>query len=761
MPSKLHHLASATLAASLSLLPIYAHADQGGIQTDGTVGGEGFINQPQILSRPEDSNKINITENMGTRAGTNLFHSFSRFNINEGQTVTFTENTPNSLDIVIARVTGGEQSILHGLLESTPGGHANFYLINPAGVLFGKNARINVAGDLHVSTANQLRFANGGVFDANPANRNVLSADAPTAFGFTQSTVANNSLLKDAKLTIDGTQLGVKACKTLDLVGNKIEINNSQLSETSQLPENQTASPQALQNAIEIRLVAQNNNADVSLIRAANGYLPLPEQNPSAHTASNITITNSTLDVSGNGGGRIGMWGNDIAINGIGDIKSALLAGNNGDIPAAAAGGVQIWGNSISLTNSNVVINAEGQGSTGNLNVTAMQDLTINGNANLELSANEAVPAIGQGGGITLKAGRDLTLDGGASVNLISNSSLGGGDLLVEAVRNIRLHGSANMSIESKNNLAGELLIFAGKNLAITDRSHINSFSFGAGDMAALKLSAKGDITLNTGGSLFTETNGTGSAGPVEIKAGGDVVIDGQVAGKSAPAQISTGTGSSGAAGAIWVQASGDFILRNGGGIASNTEGQHPGGNIDIQAQNILLEGKISSASAQVGDGGNIALMSDDLVALCKANISTRVTGSSGSGGNITITGNTLLLQSSSITADTSAKAHGGNIKLDLKSIIADYLAIGENASGLQNTGTQGFSRISAAAPLGVSGLISFTSPQLNLSGVLMGFGGSQFLATGLDSNACGRNGGSSLSRGGLGIMGLGLVANE
>ncbi|MCX7096505.1 MAG: filamentous hemagglutinin N-terminal domain-containing protein [Methylococcales bacterium] len=758
MPAKPRQQPNATIASNLSwllacliLLPPYAHADKGGIQTDGSVGGTGYLYQPQALM-PNGSGHITIPENMGSRAGTNLFHSFAHFNINTGQTVTFTENSTNSLNNVIARVTGGDNSNLNGTLESTPGGHANFYLINPAGVLFGEDAHINVAGDFHVSTANHLHFADGVSFSASLAETSHLSADAPTAFGFAESTVANNSLLK-----LDGANLGIQPGKTLDLVGNKIEIINNAKLNVSQLPETKPGS----QDAIEIRLVAQQGNTDVSLKHDANGYLPLPVQKPGARTAGDITLTNSTLDVSGNGGGRIAMWGKNIAINGIGDAKSFLQAENQGDVSATAAGGVEIWGNSVSLANSDVRISTLGKGSTGDLKVTAEQDLIVNNNSFLELSdGNNTVPVPGQKTRITLKTGHNLLLDG-SSVKQTSNSRLGSGDLLVEAGRDIQLQNMAGISIEAANTQTGVLSIIAGNNLNITAMSHIDSSSSGSGNVTAVTLSAKGDISLKTGGSIFTETFGTGSAGPVEINAGGDVVIDGQVIGNYEAAYIFTGTGSLGAAKSIGVQASGNFILRNGGTIASNSDGQGQGGNINIHAQNILLEGNIDNSSTQYGNGGAITLRADDLVLLRHAKISTRATGRNGSGGDITITGNTLLLQSSSITADTAAKAHGGNIKLDLKNIIADYLAIGENASGEQNTDILGFSRISAAAPRGVSGLISFTTPQLNLSGVLMGFGSSQFLAKGLDSNACVRNDGSSLSLGGLSVMGVGLVDNE
>ena len=115
-----------------------AHA-VGGLATDGTVGPK------QSLSGPH----VDIPQSLGTTVGKNVFHSFSQFNVNQGQTVTFQENAPNTLDNVISRVTGGNRSDINGTLRSTPGGHANLYLINPNGVVFGPNAKLDVPGDFH------------------------------------------------------------------------------------------------------------------------------------------------------------------------------------------------------------------------------------------------------------------------------------------------------------------------------------------------------------------------------------------------------------------------------------------------------------------------------------------------------------------------------------------------------------------------------------------------------------------------------------
>ncbi len=85
----------------------------------------GFLHNPQTLSTANNTGTVTITQDMGATGGANLFHSFSEFNINTGQTVIFTENNYNALDNVIARVTGADPSLIDGTLQSALG-HANF-----------------------------------------------------------------------------------------------------------------------------------------------------------------------------------------------------------------------------------------------------------------------------------------------------------------------------------------------------------------------------------------------------------------------------------------------------------------------------------------------------------------------------------------------------------------------------------------------------------------------------------------------------------
>jgi filamentous hemagglutinin family protein len=116
------------IAALLAAGPVQAQ-----IVTDGSVG-------PKVSL---SGSSVDIGANLGTRRGDNLFHSFETFGIATGQTATFTG--PSTIRNVISRVTGGEISNIDGTLRSTVG-QADLYFLNPAGVIFGPNARLDVPG---------------------------------------------------------------------------------------------------------------------------------------------------------------------------------------------------------------------------------------------------------------------------------------------------------------------------------------------------------------------------------------------------------------------------------------------------------------------------------------------------------------------------------------------------------------------------------------------------------------------------------------
>src|SRR3954468_19835788 len=197
-----HRLSPLLLAALLAAAPVQAQ-----IVTDGSVG------RRESLS----SSQMNIGADLGTQVGGNLFHSFEKFGIATGQSATFTG--PGDIKNVISRVTGGEISNIDGRLASTVG-QADLYFLNPAGVVFGPNATLDVPGSFHVSTAHELRFADGVSFSALDKTGSGLTVAPPEAFGFLDR--------PPGRIRVDQSQLQLKPGKTLSLVGGDLTIDGGQ-----------------------------------------------------------------------------------------------------------------------------------------------------------------------------------------------------------------------------------------------------------------------------------------------------------------------------------------------------------------------------------------------------------------------------------------------------------------------------------------------------------------------------------------------------
>ncbi len=88
-----------------------------------------------------NNSSVHVQDNIriiegGTKAGSNLFHSFEQFSVPNGSTAYFN----NALDIqnIISRVTGTSASTISGTLKTN--GTANLFLLNPNGIVFNGNA---------------------------------------------------------------------------------------------------------------------------------------------------------------------------------------------------------------------------------------------------------------------------------------------------------------------------------------------------------------------------------------------------------------------------------------------------------------------------------------------------------------------------------------------------------------------------------------------------------------------------------------------
>ncbi|MGL4882773.1 MAG: filamentous hemagglutinin N-terminal domain-containing protein, partial [Waterburya sp.] len=133
------------------------------VTSDGTVNTQ--VNQ--------NGNVAEITG--GETRGGNLFHSFQDFSVETGNEAAFLN--ANDIANIFSRVTGGNISNIDGLISAN--GSANLFLINPAGIIFGENARLDVGGSFYGSSASSILFEDGEFSATDLDNPPMLTINAP------------------------------------------------------------------------------------------------------------------------------------------------------------------------------------------------------------------------------------------------------------------------------------------------------------------------------------------------------------------------------------------------------------------------------------------------------------------------------------------------------------------------------------------------------------------------------------------------------
>ncbi|MDY6950682.1 MAG: filamentous hemagglutinin N-terminal domain-containing protein [Thermodesulfobacteriota bacterium] len=311
-------LATLTLVFTFLVL-LCVPAVQAEVIVDGTVGSAGY----QSLTGPDYA----IGESLGERQGDNLFHSFEAFSLNAGESATFTGDP--AIQNIICRVTGGNVSNIDGAFNSAING-AHVYFMNPAGVIFDPNASINLSGEAYPSTADYLDFTNDDRFYADPLESSVLSVAAPVAFGFLGAPGGN--------ISVNGSQLTGGADQALSLMGGDILIHNS-------------ARLSVASGQVNLIGVASAGEIDFS------GSDPVMS---GFFTLGDISINSSTVDVSGNGGGRVFVRGGSLVMEDVSVDAWTTGAEDGAGVDISVSG-------EFSFTRSLIDTGTEGQGHGGDI----------------------------------------------------------------------------------------------------------------------------------------------------------------------------------------------------------------------------------------------------------------------------------------------------------------------------------------------------------------------------------------------------------
>ncbi|MDJ0533150.1 MAG: filamentous hemagglutinin N-terminal domain-containing protein [Xenococcaceae cyanobacterium MO_207.B15] len=141
---------------------------------DNTLGKE----TSQVNSLDSNTQQIDA----GAIRGENLFHSFQEFNIDEGKIVNF--SNPEGIAHIFSRVTGNNPSAILGTL-GVVGGNADLFLLNPNGIIFGRNSSLNVGGSFVATSASSIHFADGNKFaTTNTSDKPLLTISTPIGLEF-------------------------------------------------------------------------------------------------------------------------------------------------------------------------------------------------------------------------------------------------------------------------------------------------------------------------------------------------------------------------------------------------------------------------------------------------------------------------------------------------------------------------------------------------------------------------------------------------
>jgi filamentous hemagglutinin family protein len=733
---------------------------------DGSFGTSGALAGPNY----------NITAAAGLTRGNNLFYSFSQFDLKAGDVATF--SGPANIQNILSRVTGGNPSSIDGTIRSTIAG-ANFYFINPSGVLIGPHASVDVTGSFAVSTANYLKLADGAKFMAAlGADDSLLSSAPVAAFGFldgASGAVEVRGSLRSAPgtpLTVIGSSVTVRDGATLEALGSQINLTG-----VSAAGEITPAIPSSIRGGLTGdssghppgsvvirggRLVVEN--AQVNVSDGTSGDLVV------ALSDSLAVLNGGQLTTGSSGaskGGNIMIDAPKVTIDGQdGPIATRVAAETASDDPLGAGGNVIIHSGSLDvLRGAEISVSTFGAADAGRVDVTTGSMRVVGSDTftfPTQISANAAPvsgTASGSGGQVVIRAD-SLEV---SKLATISASTLGDANA-----------GSINIIAPSISISDGSVTTYssgAGNGGDIRVQSQQLSLNGIFGSITALALGINSQLPAGRGGNIDIKTGslrmvndsaisastyGDGNAGDIRIVADSVALNIGHpqpgfVPGISSSSSISfDGVGYSGKGGNVFVNA-GSVSLDNGMMISVATSTPGNGGNIEINATSLHLQHNSAISASTSGDGnaGGIHIDAHSIVldnGIPRPGSTPGISSSSslssdgvlhaGKGGDIVLNADSVSIDNGMmVSVATATDGKGGNIDINTGSLkLLNDSGISASTSGRGNGGSihidaQSVVLANGEPEVGTSAGISSSS--ITGGGTYGGNGGDVFLNVG------------------------------
>ncbi|HEY9877326.1 MAG TPA: CHAT domain-containing protein [Leptolyngbyaceae cyanobacterium] len=668
----------------------------------------------------QQGNQFDITGGQLSGDQTNLFHSFEQFGLSSDQIANFISRP--EIQNILGRVVGGDPSVINGLLQVT-GGNSNLYLVNPAGILVGPSAQLNVPAALTLSTANSIGFGDQW-FNVTGSNAYSFLNGNPSQFAFTTSqpgavvntgdltvgsgqalSLIGGTVINTGQIIAPGGQILLSSVPGENIVrlsqpGHllSLEIVPGSLPTSGNLPI--TTLPELLTGQDTPGLAV--NQAGQAILTATNTVIP---------QGSGITLASGSLDVSslsGTGGAiavlgdRVGLFNASLNASGQTGGGQVFIGGDyqgQGTLPTASrtyvnsgssitadalatgnGGQVILWGDDVTQFYGN--ISAKGGAESGNggfVEVSSPGWLDYQGEVNTSAPNGTVGTLLLDPTNIEV-VGNGYNTDNLKDVDAFSDPDLDPVNQVTRLLASAINNAFADVVLQATNNITFDADVIVGFGYSLTAEAgnniEVNN---------PISLQGQNALQFTAGNSILLDADlegGEGSGNVIDLKAGNTIEINGTLDFASGSnTQVIASAGNAITVNADILLNDGSFTSNSSSFDAANTLIKTGGGDIDITAtagdiavgtldtERSVFEGSATGGSATLSAFGNITT----------GDITTRI--DSGTGGLIALTSNTGTVTTGDL--DASGTSQGGDIRIVAQSSISTG-TLNTSASGLR-----------------------------------------------------------------------------
>jgi len=414
-----------------------------------------------------------------------------------------------------------------------------------------------------------------------------------------------------------------------------------------------------------------------------------------------------------------------IAQDGAAVSTATFGQGAGGTLQVRASDSVELIGTSADSQYSSSLLTLVYPGATGaggNLTVETQRLIAQDGavvsagtvgsgrGGTLEVRASDSVELIG--------TSADSQFPSGLFTVVYLGATGAGGNLTVETQQLIAQDGASVSTGTFGQGAAGTLAVRASESVELIGTSADSRYRSGLFTTVQRGATgAAGNLTVETqrliaqdGAVVAAGTLGSGRGGTLEVRASESVELIGTSADGQFPSRLSArSTDTAEAAGDLKIS-TGQLRVRDGAQVTVSGDGSGDAGNLEVEANSIFLDnnGQLIAKTAS-GNGGDIILnVRDLLLQRHNSKIATDASGGTGNGGNININSQFIVAvpnENSDITAN-AVRGRGGNINITTSGIYGQEFCPSPTP----------LSDITASSEFGVNGTVQINTPDVDPS---------------------------------------------